>query len=131
VAKTSKASLDYHKARAQALAAYNKEHGTKHKSLKDAGISLAKPKPEAVAQETNLPVEIVAQATQAKPKRTRTRRTTAKRVTATPKRTRKSKVAEPTADLVLEDGVHADDPEEREAMERGIKASEEAVESED
>src|SRR2546422_11777986 len=40
VAKTSQASLDYHKARAQALAAFNKEHGTRHKSLKDAGISL-------------------------------------------------------------------------------------------
>jgi len=45
--KTSQASLDYHKERARRLAAFNKEHGTSHKTLKDAGISLAKPKPTA------------------------------------------------------------------------------------
>jgi len=50
---------------------------------------------------------------------------------AKPKRTRKSKaVADANAALVLEDGEHGDDPDERQAMERGIAASE-AVTGED
>lgn len=113
----------YHKERNRILSEFNKAHGTKHKTLAAAGLSLAKPKAEAIASETNLPVEVVAQATEVEtPKRKRTRKTTAKQAKAAPaKRTRKPKVAEPTADLVLEDGEHADSAEERGFMQRAAE----------